>query len=67
MIYDVKEKASRRDRDLMAMEYSEEILTLSQHIADLNSKKQSLQSDNVQLQNRDSSSDIIALRTKDDE
>ena len=47
MIYEVKEKASRRDRDLMAMEYSEEILTLSQHIEDLNSKKQSLTSDNM--------------------
>ena len=44
-----------------------EILTQSSTIEELNTKKQGLQSENVSLQNKDSSQDIIALRNKEEE
>ena len=69
VIYDVKDKdprGLRKDKEL-GMEYSDEILTIEQQIEELNNRKNQLQAESLQLQEKDGVKDLISLKKKDEE
>ena len=52
MVFDVKDRESsraRRDKDMLSMEYSDEVLTLDGQIDELNGRKAQLVVENVNL------------------
>ena len=69
-LYDVKDKGPgglRKDKEIIGLDFSDEILTQESQIEELNNKKAQLQADNSQLQDRNGYKDIVAVKKKEEE
>ncbi len=69
IIHDVKDRdprGIRREKEI-GIDYSDEILTVSTQIDELNTKKKTLENDNAGLTDKDGWHDMLELKKKDDE